>query len=331
MRDQVLDRILYEPGARDHTAIPWPTGTQPTPDPPWFWRAGAALPRADVLVVTWTAAEAEALATVLTPGVQRLSWVPYTKNWLAFVPRLTGRSPAASAGRLASYWPLVVDGVTVLAVKSELHLATDDDTAPIVDLWKQMVADAQPSLILTTGTAGGIGSETVLGDVSVSAAARFNCQRAFKDQPWAQARYESTAQPSSDRYLGAATRDLIPLNAAHLRPVATRDPVVWTGGDVETVDFFGFDDTDDSYGIRAADSIARVEEMDDATLPLALSQLGDTTPWLSVRNASDPQVPSSEGTLEQQATWASAIYRKYGYWSTIGSALVCWAAVADLV
>jgi hypothetical protein len=57
--------------------IPWPAGLAPVssplapvpgPDDP--------LPAADALVVTWTVAEAEALADVLTPGQPKAEWYP---------------------------------------------------------------------------------------------------------------------------------------------------------------------------------------------------------------------------------------------------------------
>ena len=42
------------------------------------------------------------------------------------------------------------------------------------------------------------------------------------------------------------------------------------------------------------------------------------------------EVPSSVGDLEAQKKWASQIYEKFGYWTTVGSAIACWAVIADL-
>jgi hypothetical protein len=86
----------------------------------------------------------------------------------------------------------------------------------------------------------------------------------------------------------------------------------------------------DTFGVVRNDPLAHTEEMDDATLPLALSQLSAPPPWTSIRNASDPQVPSSVGDIEAQKQWAEDIYNKYGYWTTIGSAIACWSVIADL-
>jgi hypothetical protein len=125
---------------------------------------------------------------------------------------------------------------------------------------------------------------------------------------------------------------LLAENAGELEPIATRPPQISTvvgKPGVETVDFFGFVDATDHYGVAASDPDAHTEEMDDATLPLALSDIGSDVPWLSIRNASDPQV-ATMATIEAEKAWAEKIYEKYGYWTTVGSAIACWAVIADL-
>jgi hypothetical protein len=52
-------------------------------------------------------------------------------------------------------------------------------------------------------------------------------------------------------------------------------------------------------------------------------------PWLAIRNVSDPQI-AAEGTIKQQGDEASTIYKAYGRWSSVCSAIVCWATVAAL-
>jgi hypothetical protein len=332
MTDQVLARLTYEPGPQPLAPIPWPAGLSPrTID--YTAASTDPLPGADVLVVTWTAAEFRALADVLTPGHESPQWLRYAKDWSAYVAQLTERSPAKDAKSLGSYALTQIGAKRVLCFHSQLHLATDGLEPPIVALWQQIVAEVGPQLVITTGTAGGIGMSTSLGDVFVVSNAKFNCTQAFKQKPWAQRRFEGTPLPVAEgTHVTEAQSSLIPVNAGRLRPEATRDPYVVEGGDVETVDYFGFDDTDDSYQIVSNDPLAHTEEMDDATLPLALSLSSGaaSTRWLSIRNASDPEVPSSIGSLEEQAKWASEIYEKYGYWTTVGSAITCWAVIADL-
>ena len=330
----VLARVTYEAHPETLTQIPWPKGLAPTPTAQ-STSGPDPLPRADVLVVTWTAAEFQALADVLTPGRPSTGWSHYTKDWSGYVPQLTDSSPAKEAQRLGEYALTKIGAKHALCFHSQLHLATDGLEPPIVQLWQQIIAEVQPELVITTGTAGGIGTATCLGDVFVVSNAKFNCTKDFKNKPWAQQRFEGPAIAASagaSSYLSQAQKTLLPANAAHLRPQATRDPLISQGGDVETVDYFGFADTDDSYGIVKNDPLAHTEEMDDATLPLALSLVSalQNTRWLSIRNASDPEVPSSVGDLEAQKKWASQIYEKFGYWTTVGSAIACWAVIADL-
>jgi hypothetical protein len=324
--DPVLDRITFKASPAKLEPIPWPVGlapTKPTEIP-------TELPQADVLVVTYTAAEAQALADVLTPGHPSSAWVKYTTNWSEYESQLTWRSPAKESKCLGLWALTEINGKSVVLFKSDLHLATDAASLPMRQLWLQLVTTVKPQLVITTGTAGGIGTETVLGDVAVTNGARFNCRETFKDAPFAHATYTGPAWTPGTNLVDAAP-GLIAVNASRLRPIATRDPIIGPVLDepgVETVDYFGFADTDDSYGIAGDDPYARTEEMDDAVLPLALE--GNETPWLSIRNASDPQVASSIGDLEAQKKWAAGIYSKYGYWTTVGSAIACWAVIADL-
>jgi hypothetical protein len=68
--------------------------------------------------------------------------------------------------------------------------------------------------------------------------------------------------------------------------------------------------------------------MGDAILGLVASQMNGTAPrWLAVRNVSDPQI-KAVGTLREQAQLAAQIYKGYGRWSSVCSAIVCWALIA---
>ncbi len=330
INDYALERIIYRAPHAPLAAIPWPDGLAPRGtvyDRP----ADQPLPRADVVVLTWTVAEGQALADVLTPGMPSTTWKPYAHRWNDFVPQLTTRSPARQAGCLGYVARTTIGHVDVLLIKSELHLATDAITAPIVALWQQIIDEARPSMVISTGTAGGIGAETQLGDVFVVTNAKFNCTKDFKTTPWAQ-RLFTGAAVHAESY-GPMFGALSAPNAGHLFPVALRPPALTfgaTAGGVETVDYFGFANTIDSFGIVRNYPDARTEEMDDATLPLALAHMPSPPLWCSIRNASDPQVSSDIGDIEAQRRWANQIYKRYGYWTTIGSAIATWAVIANL-
>ena len=68
--------------------------------------------------------------------------------------------------------------------------------------------------------------------------------------------------------------------------------------------------------------------MGDAVLGLVCSKMGTKAPrWLAVRNVSDPEI-KAEGTLKQQAAIAAQIYKGFGRWSSVCSAITCWALIA---
>jgi hypothetical protein len=71
--------------------------------------------------------------------------------------------------------------------------------------------------------------------------------------------------------------------------------------------------------------------MGDAVLGMVCDELGPKAPrYTIVRNVSDPQINSHALTLRQQATIAADIYKAYGRWSSVCSAIVCWAIAAGL-
>jgi hypothetical protein len=88
-------------------AIPFPSGLAPqvtTPDPKTV--TTDRLPNADIVVITWTVDEQNALADVLTPGAGRKMWTRYNRN---FEQRYASQiRPGAPAG--PSPWQLVPHG-----------------------------------------------------------------------------------------------------------------------------------------------------------------------------------------------------------------------------
>ena len=95
-----------------------------------------------------------------------------------------------------------------------------------------------------------------------------------------------------------------------------------------TTDFFGFDTSDNHFKLK---NLGHASEMGDAVLGLVTQQMkqkGGTVPrWAAVRNVSDPQI-KAEGTINQQAMEAAHIYKAFGRWSSVCSAIVCWALIA---
>src|SRR5262249_55749149 len=51
--------------------------------------------------------------------------------------------------------------------------------------------------------------------------------------------------------------------------------------------------------------------------------------WLVIRNASDPTI-SAKLSKPDQASEAAGVYKKYGYWTSVNSALATWAIIASM-
>lgn len=229
-------RQLAAPALMADLGLPFPAGLAPTPKPLAIEPDPSdALPRADVLVVTWTVAELEALADVLTPGFARGNWYRYEKNFADYLPEIRQGAPARQARRLGSYFPTRIGNRDVLCVKSELHLNQDgvrtgDGTAtlPVKRFFRQMIDEVRPSLVITVGTAGAtfppdkkatVGGMSCpaheLGDVMITRGAKFRLSQEFKNEAFAKAAYRCESFAIPTERLDAA-RDLLAVHAAKL-------------------------------------------------------------------------------------------------------------------
>jgi nucleoside phosphorylase len=315
-------------GLSRYTDVPWPKGLAPRPAATIRGRSGAPLPQADVLVVTWTVDEGHALSRVLTPGKDsRNDYRPYTHNFARLSRKMRNGCPALLAKRLGTYWKTAIGKTSVVVFKSDSHMSQDGPQLPNRDVWQQIIAEVRPKLVLTTGTAGGIGKQFQVGDVIVSPIVRFDCLTKFKNKPFHKAHFTSTA---AKRTYFAATGALFKANAAQLPKDNTRPPKIVNvpttavKSAVVTTDFFGFDTSDDRYHLQG---LGDVSEMGDAVLGLVCSRLPHPPRWLAVRNVSDPQI-KAVGTIKEQTTLAAQIYKGFGRWSSVCSAITCWALIA---
>jgi len=317
-------------GMSRFTDIPWPSGLEPRTGPGPTGRTGSPLPHADVLVVTWTMDEGHALSRVLTPGKDsRDDYRPYTHNYPALSRKMRAGCPAKELKRLGAYWTTRIGGVRTLVFKCDSHMSQDGPELPNRDVWRQILEEVKPRLVLTTGTAGGIGADFEVGDVIVSSVVRFDCTSKFKREPFAQAHY-SSAQAKTARLDTA--HQLFSANAGQLPPDNHRAPKIVVVAPTElttavvTTDFFGFDTTDNHYKLEG---LGDVSEMGDAVLGLVCSELGaNAPPWLCVRNVSDPQINDDGIKITQAGKVAADIYKAFGRWSSVCSAITCWALIA---
>jgi hypothetical protein len=320
-------------GLSRFTDIPWPEGLAPKTGAQPAGDGSGPLPKADVLLVTWTVDEGHALSRVLTPGKDsRDDYVPYTHNFAAISAKMQKTCPAVEKKRLGTFWTTTIAGKKIVVFKSDSHLSQDTKkippqggTLPNYDVWKQIIEEVSPALVITTGTAGAIGTWGEVGDVVVSPVVRFDGIKWLKGAPFHDATYTTNA-PKAQFFTQA--EGLFAANADQLPRENPRPPkIVQTSGpasSVVTTDFFGFDTSDNHYGLQG---LGDVSEMGDAILGLVCSQMQTPPPWVAVRNVSDPQI-KAEGTLKDQATLAVHIYKAFGRWSSVCSAIVCWALIA---
>jgi len=330
---QLLDAVAPKAanGLSKFVDIPWPTGLAPVPAKSMGGATDDSLPGCDVLIVTWTVDEGHALSRVLTPGFDsRDDWKQYTKNYAEIAKHMVPTAPARSHSSrfLGTYWTATVGDRKVTLFKSNSHMSQDGPELPNATVWRQIIEDCAPKLVITTGTGGGIGPDAEVGDVIVSRYVTFDCQREFKRLN--QQSYVSAAVDDHGQF--ASANHLFDANAKFLPATNTRPPRIVTARSAQTgivtTDFFGFDDTDNTYGLQGKGDLS---EMGDAVLGMVCQQIGaDAPPYVIVRNVSDPQISSTGMSLAEQAAFAANIYKGYGRWSTVCSAIVCWALVVSL-
>lgn len=335
--------------------IPFPKGMAPVPKPidpaP---KPTDSLPRVDVIAMMDTAAEAQAMADVLSPGHDRTSWYPYTKNYEKhFRPLIGKRGPSNFSKRLGSYFVVEINGVKVLLYKSELHMHEDaiklkdgSYSMPIKAMFTQMIADARPKVFLTTGTSGGVYCSMSLGDVSVSRAARFYCQKDFGKSPFNNKTFKSNwkiptkyipqAEKLMHKYADHLTGKIVPKGTppnskCGCSPLTYPTKIHFDGADgipefhpILTTDFFEFGTSTNNL-----DKLGMAVEMDDACLGLACSEMKSPPRWACVRNLSDPTI---NGKLDKktQGNCAEYYYTKFGYWTTVMGALTTWGIIAGM-
>ena len=247
-------------------------------------------------------------------------------------------SPAVEAKRLGAFWTTTIAGRNVVVFKSESHLSQDTDkhlpasgVLPNALMWKQIIEEVQPKIVLTTGTAGGIGKEFEVGDVVVSPIVRFDSQKWLKPASFHAASYQDQAAQTE---FFAKAKTLFAANAGQLPSDNTRPPTIVMvapgdlGSSIVTTDFFGFDTSTNYYKLW---NMGDASEMGDAVLGMVAQEMGSAAPrWLAVRNVSDPEINATGLTHNQQATLATNIYKAFGRWSSVCSAIVCWAVIAAL-
>lgn len=321
------------------SAIPWPTGHVPTAAPLASAPADTAdlsiFKGYDAVVVTWTSAEAAALAKLFTPAYPVSSWYEYRYNVKDYIPLVTGsnapfndKSPEMKRyyQSMGLYFPCTIGKARVLLFKSGLHLDYDGPAIPVKKLMAEICQAVQPKLFITTGTGGAIGSDVLLGDVIIAQQTRFDCTTQFQHEAWSKASYSTSNLPA--KVLTAITPNMTKVNASRISG-ARPNPQIWHDASsiIVTTDFFAFDDSQDTYKLQG---LGRVCDMGDAMVASALQPFHGVQ-FFAIRNASDPQIPNPNNDINAAVKQSSEIYAKYGGLTTAASVIATWAVITTLI
>jgi hypothetical protein len=342
-------------GPGRNLSIPFPNDLSPTPRQGAVTDPLAALPQADVVILTYTSDEGKALADVMTPGRFLQDWNAYTNGYEALLPQLRPDAPARKSGRLGAYWLTAIRGMNVLVFKSDLHLHQDfivqngHPTMPIRTLFEQIIQQCQPAYFFCIGTAGGTLDEYPLGTVAMSRAVKWDCAKDFAHENFANdPAYTSNWTPPLTHQTAALglmqgfTQNLVvppggeygqcPCHALQSGDGSAPQATFLVDGQagipaflpVLTTDYFEFGTDVNGLGRQGI-----AVEMDDAVLGLVCASLANPPKWASIRNYSDPVINGAL-PMRQQENCAADIYLKYGYWTSVLGAIASWSIVAGL-
>jgi hypothetical protein len=335
--------------------IPWPAGLAPTPAPlpkqPAPSDDLSKFAGYDVLVITYTSAEAATLASLFSPGYPVSKWYEYKHNLQQYIPKLTGRDAPFNAPKLARYFqslglyfPCTIGDKKVLLFKSGLHLdydtkhnaANPPTVIPLYKMVTELLQTVKPKILITTGTGGGIGVDVKLGDVVIAAKTQFDATTQFAKEPWAKASYKTSALPAGA--LALMTPALFGVNAAKVAaatPIPGRaQPKIWSGASatIVTTDLFAFDTSSNTpFKIQ---SLGQTCDMGDAMVGQVMQQFPNIN-WYAIRNASDPQIPAGNIPTPSGPAYKAAdkeagdIYKDYGPFTTAASVIASWAIIAS--
>lgn len=325
----------------------------------------------DVLVLLYTEYEIMALLDVFTKDptwdeARERTWYWYGHNFSTFRPLIQkGETAAIRDGFLGYLYAMKVGDSRVVFFKSELHPKTNGPQVPFIPVIKQLISELAPKLVISTGTAGGIGKTIQCGDVAITNAARFHLKSTYAGslaQLNTLSRDQTQLQSSptvNNQYVKFAAQNFTPLSAPGLKrcyeelhgssqysflkppgasasiyvtdinPAPGPQPMVIVSADYLTVD--------DSTNYEKLHSAGIMNDTDDAFAFFSISELpAEKQPkWLSVRNASEPQIVYPD--LDQQpnpadalSKRAGAIYGVYQYCTTLNSAFAVWGVIAGI-
>lgn len=324
----------------------------------------APLPKADIVVITWTSAEWSALDHVFAnSNTERYrTSTTFRKEW----HYRAKKEPVEGAYHLWGYYRMVKIknaqgiGQNVLLYKSSVHLSHPPYCTGLKEMVQVIVDEASPTHLYSIGTAGGASLTENLGDTVVTNAGHILTKKSENDacklngvnvacKNWFPSfdlissvennllfKLKDAVTEQELEYLFCQTMQKHPtqegkvtlkdLVNAPLDPANLGSPKGLNKQNVPllTTDYYYIAHGDDSTQYCAL-------EMDDAVVGLYAGELG--VDYVFVRNISDPIVPDK--TLDGQPIdpelgqdWSGDIYTNFGIYTSMNGALITWATIA---
>lgn len=318
-----------------------------TPD----WQGHLPLPKADIVIMTWTSAEWAALDHVFCGYDRKMTheevydkswrkeWLSYSRNYYQIHQYMVnvkktyqGGAPSLTDMAWGNFRIVEVNGLRVMLVKSGMHLAQDGTDLPLSQFVMQICDEAKPSLLLSIGTAGGVRSEDALGCALVTNQAYFYLLKEFKSADYNGTTVQSEWDPVTT-HLDYAKSQLLQVAGYPVEPVSPQYPdqviepdtpdsqiKIVTDQPIITTDCFLFGTT-----TNGLDQHGCIVEMDDAVVGMTCE--GKNVPFGFIRNVSDPVINGKLPTSLQDA-WAGYIYSERGLFTSYNGALAAWAMTA---
>jgi nucleoside phosphorylase len=324
------------------------------------------LPKADVVIITWTNAEWSALDHVFVnsassrgpqthPGSWRTAWLPYTRN-------VGNYTSDQGADPLWGYFRVVTMAgssgpLTVLLFHSNAHLQYQPYIAGLRAMVTDIIKDTQPKQLYSIGTAGGGTLNQELGDAVVTNSAQLLPGVAPNDTDPANGKTFtcSTWYPSTSLF-AAAQSLMFPLSevvtSAELQTLFGQLKSKISVGAVALSDLVNGPldpknlsaptthsmkgvplNTSCNYGMAPGSGSTQYSayEEDDAAVGQAAQTCGVN--FAFIRNVSDSVVPDHTAggvviPFNLRKSWAGILYDRYGWITASNGALATWAAVA---
>jgi hypothetical protein len=315
--------------------VPWPAGKVPTPQPllppPDEKDDLTKFQGYDAVVVTWTSAEANTLATLFTPGHPVSTWYEYRYNNIDYIPLVTGNAAPFNDTdprskryyqSMGLYFPCTIGTTKVLLFKSGLHFVYDGPGFPVKKLMREIYDVVRPKVFITTGTGGAIGKDVLLGDVVIAPKIKFDCYTQYKDRPFHDQEFATSGLPAG--MLTNMPNDILKVNGARVDG-GNAVPKMWADTDscIVTTDTFAYDNAQNTDHLQG---LGRACDMGDAMVAMALNGIPGLQ-FYAIRNASDPQMSVPDKDQPDITKTSFGIYNYWGGVTTAASVIATWCII----